>query len=76
MQNYEIANKAEVDSFINSAMTKGQVLTALKGEPPKGAKYSDGELITRPINIGWLNNQTGESIEIMYQLRQQAKGGE
>lgn len=73
MLNYEVANKADVDAFINSAMVNCQSLIAIKGKAPHGAMYLDGDLITHPVNVGWVNESTSESIDIFYQIRKQSK---
>lgn len=72
MQNYEIANKAEIDAFILHSVAQNQNTSAIKGNPPPGARYSDGELITRPVNVAWVNDVTGEQIDVIYK----AKAGE
>lgn len=69
MQNYEIANKAEIDAFILHSVAQNQNTSAIKGDPPPGARYSDGELITRPVNVSWVNNSTGERIDVIYQAK-------
>lgn len=72
MQNYEIANKAEIDAFILHSVAQNQNTSTIKGNPPPGARYSDGELITRPVNVAWVNDVTGEQIDVIYK----AKAGE
>jgi hypothetical protein len=69
MKNYEIANKTEIDAFINSAMINNQTLTPIKGKAPHGALYSDGDLIINSVNIAWLNDQTGETVDVIYQKK-------
>jgi len=59
-----IRNKAEVDAFFLKNHERG--LVSLKGSAPKGATYSDGELITRPINVAWECPKTGERVAIRY----------
>lgn len=72
MQNYEIANKAEIDAFILHSVAQNQNTSSIKGNPPPGARYSDGELITRLVNVAWVNDVTGEQIDVIYK----AKAGE
>lgn len=69
MQNYEIANNAEVDAFILHSVAQNQNASAIKGNAPPGARYSDGELITNPVNVAWVNDVTGEHIDVIYQAK-------
>lgn len=68
MLNYKIQNEEELGIFFNDAISCGHAVLAIKGNPPKGAMYSDGELIKRPVNIAWVNQTTGERVEIVYDL--------
>ena len=63
----KIKNKAEIDRWLSLQMSRGRTLTGIKGTPPQGAVYSDGSQITRPVNVGWRVNETGEKINILYQ---------
>lgn len=40
---------------------------SIKGKPPKGATYLDGDLIERDVNIAWKCLDTGEVVDIIYQ---------
>ena len=73
MKNYIIKNQAEISEFMSAAQTNGHVLFAVKGAPPVGAEYSDGDLIVNPVNVAWLNKTTCESIEIQYSKRQEGE---
>lgn len=66
MLNYEIENKKEIDDFMNFARQAGHNISSVKGAAPDGAMYSDGELISRVVNVAWKNDFTGESININY----------
>lgn len=68
MKNYQIANKAEIDRFIQSSLQRSLVVKAIKGRAPIGALYLDGDLIQRPVNIAW-ENSNGESVTIIYQSK-------
>jgi len=61
-----IKNKAEVDAFLFSHAVTTPGLVAVKGSAPKGATYSDGELITQPVNVAWECLQSGERVAIRY----------
>lgn len=66
MLNYEIGNQKEVDKFFEYARENNLQCYAIKGEPPKGAKYEDGDLVTRNINIGWEMSYTGYQVYFHY----------
>lgn len=61
-----ILNRPELDTWINNQRRMGCDLVSVKGKPPKGSTYSDGEPITKLVNIAWKNVQTGETMEIVY----------
>lgn len=66
MLNYDVQNSVEVNTFILRAVADNQSVSAIKGPPPMGAKYSDGELIKRPVNIGFKNDVTLECVDVIY----------
>lgn len=66
MLNFVIENKKELDDFMNFARQAGHNISSAKGLAPEGAMYSDGELISMPVNVAWKNDFTGESINISY----------
>ena len=63
----EMLNKQEVDLFMDQHW--GKDLVAIKGNPPEGATYSDGDLIVNKINIGWKCPETGEKVDIIYKTK-------
>lgn len=62
----DITNKVELDAFLNKAKEVGHICRGVKGRPPKGMTYSDGELIKNDINVAWEDTTTGEICEIIY----------
>ena len=60
-----ISNEAELSSWLQTKV--GRDLVSIKGPPPPGATYSDGELITRPVNVAWRDVATGETFPIEYE---------
>lgn len=67
MYNYRIANKAQLDAWINEKMALGRGLTAIKNPAPADAVYSDGNPCTGLVNIAWQCVQTGEVFAIEYE---------
>ena len=63
-----IRNKAELNEWMNERRALGHDLVSLKGTPPKGAQYSDGDLIERPVNIAWQDVTTKEIFAIEYEI--------
>lgn len=63
-----IANKETLDAWLNERRKMGRDVFSIKGTPPEGATYSDGELITRPVNIAWRDGTTGEVFAIEYEV--------
>ena len=66
MFNYKIANSKELHEFLKLAKHCGHDCFAVKGNPPKDAVYSDGDKVARPINVAWVNDFTGERLDIKY----------
>ena len=62
----EIANRPELHQWLGERRELDHDFTAIKGPPPKGATYEDGELITGLVNIGWKDIVTGEVFRIEY----------
>lgn len=62
----EISNKEQLDRWINERM--GRDLSAIKGPPPEGATYDDGDPIVNPVNIAWQDMTTGEVFVIEYDV--------
>ena len=69
MYNYKIKNEKELNEFMCAAKTMGCNLFPIKGMPPPDAKYSDGSMCIRPVNIAWVNETTGERIDIYYERK-------
>lgn len=63
----KMANRDKLDQWMNERRTMGRDMRAIKGLPPEGSTYSDGELITRPVNIAWEDTTTGEVFAIEYE---------
>lgn len=66
----KIVNKAELDAWLKSH--QGSCLTSLKGPAPKGATYSDGDPIVRPVNVAWVEGCSGDRFNIRYQTQEEA----
>lgn len=62
--NYDITNKAELDAWMNERMRLGHDMAAVKSAPPEGMTYDDGTPVKNPINVAWVDQQTGERIAI------------
>ena len=63
----KMANRDKLDQWMNERRTMGRDMRAIKGLPPEGSTYSDGELITHPVNIAWEDTTTGEVFAIEYE---------
>ena len=63
----KIANKIQLDTWMNERRRMGRDLVSIKGQPPKGATYSDGDPIERPVNVAWKDTMTGEIFAIEYE---------
>ena len=62
-----IANKTQLDAWMNERRRMGRDLVSVKGQPPAGATYSDGCPIERPVNLAWKDTTTGEIFAIEYE---------
>lgn len=67
MYNYWIANRKELDAFMRKAARNGHSLKSIRGPAPADATYDDGTAIVRSINVGWRNENTGETFDIVYE---------
>lgn len=67
MHNYKIANKAQLESWLEEQAKSRDLCVAEIGEPLKDAVYSDGEKVTNPITIAWKNVRTNEVYSIEYE---------
>lgn len=61
-----IENKALLDAWLNERRQMMRDVVSIKGSPPLGATYGDGELIQRPVNIAWKDTVSGEVFTIKY----------
>ena len=68
MMKLEILNKDELDSWMCEKLRKGFVCSAIKGNAPFGATYSNGELIVNKVNVGWKCEDDGSQIMIEYKV--------
>ena len=64
----KIANRQELNQWMNERRKMGRDIHSIKGSPPEGATDSDGELIKSPINTAWQDTTTGEIFPIEYEL--------
>lgn len=55
-----IKNNAELSKWMNERMRLGRDMRSIKGPPPPGSTYSDGEPIIHPVNVAWEDTATGE----------------
>lgn len=62
----DLVNRVALRQWFGERRRLGHDVTAIKGPPPEGATYEDGELITRLVNIGWKDAVTGEVFQIEY----------
>lgn len=62
----DIKNYEELNEWQKQRMALGHGMVSIKGPAPTGATYSDGTLITRPVNIRWRDTVTGEECDIDY----------
>ena len=63
----EIKNREALRAFLGKARRENQDCHSIKGKPPKGATYSDGDPITGDVNVAWKNMSTGEIFQIEYE---------
>ena len=66
-----ITNKPALDDWMNERRKMGRDLKSIKGNPPTGATYSDGDPIERPVNVAWQDVKTGELFAIEYAQQDQ-----
>lgn len=62
----EILNEAELNAWLGERRALGRDVFSVKGQAPRGATYSDGTPITRPVNVGWCDDVTDEIFFIQY----------
>ena len=62
----KMKNKDAVNNWIAERGRLGREVVSIKGKPPEGATYSDGDPIERDVNIAWQDTTTGEVINIEY----------
>lgn|GEM_PF-6963758 len=61
-----IANKPALDAWLHKRRLSGLTCCGIKGPPPEGMTYTDGDPVIRPVNIAWVD-ETGERIDIIYE---------
>lgn len=61
-----ITNDEQLSAWMNERMKIGRGMRAIKGPPPDGATYDDGDPIVNPVNIAWEDMETGEVFDIEY----------
>lgn len=62
----KIKNKEQLDNWMAGCMSRDEDVYAIKGFPPVGACYEDGEFITNDVNIGWVSS-SGDKFYIEYE---------
>ena len=68
MAKLTIANKDELDQWMQEKMRAGRDIYSIKGNAPDGATYDDGTPITHPINVAWGDPKTGEVFAVEYDI--------
>jgi hypothetical protein len=63
----DILNRKAFSDWANERRQLGHDLAAIKGFVP-GQFYSDGEPVTRPMNVGWKDVVTGEVFAFEFDL--------
>jgi hypothetical protein len=66
MARLKMLNAMEVEFWLHERRRMGRDTFSIKGQPPIGATYSDGDPIINPINIAWVDSETGERINCVY----------
>ena len=61
-----ITNSEQLNQWMQDRMRLGHELVSIKGTAPNGSTYSDGDLITQPVNVAWEDKATREVFEIKY----------
>lgn len=65
-----ITNSEQLNQWMQDRISLGHELVSIKGVAPIGATYSDGDLITQPVNVAWEDKATREVFEIEYLQRE------
>lgn len=60
----KIQNNKELNDWMNAR--KKHDLVAVKGQPPEGMTYSDGDPVLNPVNVAWVDTITNERFDIIY----------
>lgn len=63
----EIKNRDALRAFFEKARKANQDCYSIKGKPPKGATYGDGDPIINDVNVAWQNVDTLEIFQIEYE---------
>ena len=61
-----ISNKEQLDAWMAERRRLGHDMCSIKGDPPEGSTYSDGEVIKNLVNIAWKDCVTGQQILVKY----------
>ena len=68
MKPLTILNKKELDDWhFEHGVTQGHDVYSTKRKPPEGSTFDDGSLIQTHVNKAWVDAETGDSIEIIYE---------
>jgi hypothetical protein len=62
----KIQNNKELNNWMNERRILQHNVVAIKGIPPPGMTYSDGDPVLNPVNIAWIDIQTNERFDIIY----------
>lgn len=63
----DILNRKEFGEWADERRKLGRDIVSIKGWVP-GQFYSDGEPVTRPMNVGWKDAVTGEVFAFEFDL--------
>jgi hypothetical protein len=64
MPNFRIVNNDELSDFFHR--NRNNSCYSVKGIPPAGMTYSDGDLVEGDINVAWVCKETAERIDLTY----------
>jgi len=64
--NLTIKNRDELSVWFDNKRKLEIDVYSIKGSPPIGAIYEDGELITGKVNIAWYDPVNKDKIDIQY----------
>lgn len=61
-----IENYTDVENFLVTAVSNGQYCKPINGFPPITLKDKSGQTRLDPVIRGWVNIDTGETIELIF----------